>query len=392
MSPGDSNLNSTHKVKAEQGQEAKLSQSLLRRLPEIEANWLERVQKDVVRTHVSLTALRNGMGDYLRGLAESLQEPTGNTEDKGAQAWVSVAREHAITRVQLGFDISQLVHEFIVLRRELFKVICAEGLGSDGPQANRLADLIDSAIAVSVQSYVESRDYEFRRKEAEHIGFITHELRNPLTAVMMCVSVLKKKRLLSAEANTPLEIIETNLRRLQGLIDGVLLAERLEAGQTDVHPIPMSLGSLMAPILDAARMVAQEKHLELKTTFNPDLNLCIDRNLSESVIRNLIDNALKFTDHGTVTIMIEEKDSQNLIFHIRDQCDGISPEELRTIFDPFKRAHTKKPGTGLGLTIARRGVEIQGGEIFSESLPNEGCHFWFTLPKYVHRKQEMKAG
>jgi signal transduction histidine kinase len=339
-----------------------------------------------------MTDLRNAIGDYLRALAESLQQAGENVEANGIAAWTRIAREHALTRVQLGFDVNQLIHEFIVLRRELFQIIQEEGFSSDGPQVNRLTDLIESAIAVSVQSYVDSRDFEFRRKEAEHIGFITHELKNPLTAAMMSISILKQKIQLPFEAKMPLEIAETNLGRMKGLIDGVLLAEKLEVDEAQLHPVELSLGSFMTPLLESARMIAHENHLRLETKFNPDLHLCIDRDLSESVIRNLIDNALKFSDSGVVSVDIEELGPDYLTFHVRDQCGGISKEELQTIFEPFKRAHSKKPGTGLGLTVARRGVEAQGGQIFAESSPGQGCHFWFTLPRQVQKELARKAG
>ena len=84
----------------------------------------------------------------------------------------------------LGFDIEQLVHEFIVLRRSIVGVVSDKGVDVDATVVSLLADLIDAPIATSVRSYIDSRDYESRKQEAEHIGFITHELRNPLSAVV----------------------------------------------------------------------------------------------------------------------------------------------------------------------------------------------------------------
>ncbi|MBI3541765.1 MAG: HAMP domain-containing histidine kinase [Deltaproteobacteria bacterium] len=374
-----------------------LADAILRRISEIEARWLAAVQSDLADHDVSVTDLRDAMSDYLRELAGSLCQPESgpDTLTRGERAWVRIAREHAVTRVHLGFDIRELVHEFIVLRRELSRMIREEiPVPRDVLQADRLADMIESAIAVSVQSYADSRDYEFRRKEAEHIGFITHELRNPLTAVVMSISVLKNKIDLPPEAKTPIEIAEKNLRRLNNLIDSVLLAECLEAGKAELYPIDISLGALMAPILEAARMTAEERKLELKASFDPKLQLRLDRDLSESAIRNLVDNALKFTDKGTVSIdVVDERDAGLLVVHVRDQCGGISGEELRTIFEPFKRGHSRKPGSGLGLSIARRSVETQGGEIFAESSSNEGCHFWLALPKRIQQhERKLKAG
>ena len=95
--------------------------------------------------------------------------------------------------------------------------------------------------------------------------------------------------------------------------------------------------------------------------------------------RYLADNAAKFTDRGRVEVMVED-DGDELIVHFRDTCQGLSPEELRTIFEPFERGATRKAGTGLGLAIARRAVEAQGGSIGAESPGQAGCHFWLRIP------------
>ena len=91
----------------------------------------------------------------------------------------------------------------------------------------------------------------------------------------------------------------------------------------------------------------------------------------------------RFTDHGRVALVADNLPDKALI-HVHDNCDGLSDEEIKTIFEPFKRAHPGKAGTGLGLAIARRALEAQGGEIGAESGANGGCHFWLTLPKPHH--------
>jgi signal transduction histidine kinase len=102
--------------------------------------------------------------------------------------------------------------------------------------------------------------------------------------------------------------------------------------------------------------------------------------LTASAVQNLVDNAVKFTDHGEVTFVVEPRDG-DVVFHVRDSCAGIDEDDLRLIFEPFRRGHSGKAGTGLGLAIARHAVESQGGTIHVESTPGVGCHFWFILPK-----------
>ena len=98
-----------------------------------------------------------------------------------------------------------------------------------------------------------------------------------------------------------------------------------------------------------------------------------------SAIQNLADNAVKFTDHGRVEIMLERRGDQAVI-HVRDNCPGISAAELEKIFEPYERGSSEKPGTGLGLAIARRAITLMGGTIGAESNAKRGCHFWITVP------------
>src|SRR5262245_37150568 len=167
---------------AEREHRSRLADAIERRLQVIEHRWLDRVEAEVVDSghHIEPTALRDAIGEYLASLAKALHGE-GSVESGGTTAWADVAREHALTRVRQGFDVGQLVREFILLRRVLFEVIREEDLLSSDRRGEHLADLVEAAIATSVRSYVESRDVAERRSQAEHIGFVTHELRNPLS-------------------------------------------------------------------------------------------------------------------------------------------------------------------------------------------------------------------
>jgi hypothetical protein len=112
--------------------------------------------------------------------------------------------------------------------------------------------------------------------------------------------------------------------------------------------------------------------------------LAVDIDLTRSALQNLAENAVKYTDEGEVNISITDEGDE-VVVDVRDTCKGLSPEELGTIFEPFKRGRTEKTGTGLGLAIARRAVEAQGGRIHAESTGASGCHFSVRLPRYALR-------
>ncbi|MBX3261030.1 MAG: sensor histidine kinase [Labilithrix sp.] len=359
-----------------------LGRVIERQRVDIERRWLERLEREIARApEVALTHLRDGLPAYLEALAQLLlsnRTARQLSDGSGAEAaWADIAREHGITRVRIGFDITQLIHEFVVLRQVIRDVAEEHGVGDACAEAV-LYDLLDAGIRVAVKSYVEARDYDARRRQAEHVGFLAHELRNPLSTAALAVSHLRRQA--TPGQGRLLDVLERNLRRLGELIDGVLLTQRLEAGKVTCRPSELALGGVMDAALEGARTMASEKGLAFRASYDPEVRVRVDPDLTRAAVQNVADNAARYTDTGAVEISVDDRED-HVVIHVRDTCHGISPEELRTIFEPFERGSTPKPGTGLGLAIARRAVEAQGGAIGAESPGPSGCHFWIRLPK-----------
>jgi signal transduction histidine kinase len=360
---------------------ARLAAAIRRRRGDIVQRWLELVSRDCEISGVSLTDLKNALPDYLDKLQSELSQSGVTLEESGSSVWNDIAREHALTRVRLGFDISQLVHEFIILRRVLQDTAHEEGVfaGQAGHHLAILAELVEAAIAVSVQSYVQARDYQARRTQAANIGFITHELRNPLGAAMMATSLLRPELVTELQIDL-LDRIDRNQQRLRELIDAVLDSQKLEGGQLRSRPIRLDLRELLSELVASARLQAENKGLRLEVGHQGDLQVEVDPLLTRSAVQNVLENAVKYTDEGLVELTTHGHPDE-VVIHVRDNCQGLSPEELKTVFEPYARGHTRLPGTGLGLAVARRAVELQGGRVEAESPGERGCHFWITLPR-----------
>lgn len=357
-----------------------LAAAIERRAADIVERWLDRVRADAAAEHVPLTELRDGIRDYLGRIAELLRG--GSSLGRvGTSAWSDVTRGHAITRVRLGFDVAQLFHEIVVLRAITMDVLREEGLAEAHQQDERVILVVDAAIASSIKSYVEFRDYTTRRREAEHVGFLTHELKTPLAAAALAADQLRQSA--TVEQRHATAVLDRNLTRLRRLVDDVLLTERLEAGEVESRPVDVELGSLFKDAVAVTEHAARAKHLAFTARYDPRLTIRADPQLTLSATENLLDNAVKYTDAGAVELEVEDL-PEEIVVHVRDHCSGLSPEELDVIFEPFKRAHSRRPGAGLGLAITRRAVEAQGGQIHAESSVDAGCHFWFTLPKTHH--------
>jgi signal transduction histidine kinase len=363
----------------ERSERMRIAEVIERRSEDIIHRWLQRVREEAAAADASITDLRDGVGEYLRRLAH-LMRSTTTLERAGSSTWGDIASEHALTRVQLGFDVTQLTHELAQLRRETYGVLKEEGLAHLA-HAERLLALIDDAMAATLQSYVDFRDYETRRVEAEHIGFLTHELKSPLAAASLAVEHLREQDL-TPQLRRSCDVLDRNFERIRHMIDDALLSERLAIGEVEARVVKLTLEKFLEDTLATHQRAAIEKRIGFAVELDPKLELHADPALTLSAIDNLIGNAIKFTDRGTVTFSVEDR-PEEVQFHVRDQCGGLSPAELRVIFEPFKRAHSAKPGSGLGLAIARRAIETQGGTMHAESQAS-GCHFWFTLPKTHH--------
>ena len=362
----------------ERRQRIGLADIIDRRSPEIVSRWLTQVRADADAAHVPLTELRNGIEDYLKRLAELLRG-FETLASAGASAWEDVAGEHALTRVQLGFDVTQLLHELSVLRRTTAAVLREHGVLSDVRLLGQFTDLIEEATYASVRSYVEFRDRSAQRAEAEHIGFLTHELRNPLSVAAMAVSQLRRNRA-GDDQQRLYGILDHSIDRIRRLIDDALLAGRLQAGAFECRPVETTFGELAGDTIDLFRRDAADKGLAFDVTFDPDLSLRADPNLLLSALQNLLENAVKYTDRGQVRLDVERRPGE-IVVHVHDSCGGLSADELKVAFEPFRRVHTTKSGSGLGLGITRRAIEAQGGAVHARSEPGSGCHFWFTLPQ-----------
>ncbi len=376
-------------IRQEQQACGALADVIDRRQGDILRRWIEQVCADPAGRLIDPAALEAAVGQYLVRLAAVLRD--GEPLEHTARAiWSEAAREHGLTRARIGFDIDELVHELILLRRVLSTVAREEPRALTDRHPDRIADLLDAAIATSVRSYVDARDCETRRTQAEHIGFLSHELRNPLGAATLAASQIRRLGPLSPIQMRTLDLLDRSHVRLRDLIDKVLLTERFEAGRVELHPIDTNLGDVLEGGLLAAQEIALSKGVGFRAEIDPAVHLRTDPLLTASAVQNLVDNAVKFTDRGEVSFLVEPR-AADVVFHVRDSCSGIGAEDLRLIFEPFRRGHGGKTGTGLGLAIARHAVEMQGGTIHVESTPDVGCHFWFILPRRARSAEEGAA-
>lgn len=365
---------------------SRLGEVLDRRRDEIIARWSKRVRDDL-GVELEIAELLDAMPDYLRGLAEVVrnQGRASSYQEGGGELWSDVAREHAITRVRQGFDIASLFREFTILRAVIIEVIHEEDL-RDEEVVEALTESIEAAMQRAVETYVESRDNEARRTEAEHVAFLTHELRTPLATATLGLSQLTERIAGEPATDRLLELVSRAHTKLEQLIEGVLIIEKAQAAELESHPVPVPLGEIVEDAIVGAREQAKARRIPLEVRYDARLVLRTDPRLTTSAMQNLVDNAVKYGGAGPVEVWTEPTEDR-VLFHVRDRCGGLSQGELDTIFLPFRRGPRHQhstSGTGLGLSITKQSVEAQGGSVHVEST-DDGCHFWIVLPRSAER-------
>ncbi len=230
---------------------------------------------------------------------------------------------------------------------------------------------------------------ESSSKAKEHfLANMSHEIRTPLNAIDGMAKLLKETPL-NQEQKEYLSAMESSTANLLVIINDILDISKIEAGQLTIEKIGFKPEKLLHDVVKSLQLKAQEKNIFLHLDYDPSIPeiLIGDPVRLTQVIINLVNNAIKFTQKGGVTISVKyqgtENDCAGLLFEIIDTGIGIPEDKIDTIFENFKQADdstTRKfGGTGLGLSISKKIVELFGGELQVKSKVNFGSTFYFTL-------------
>jgi len=349
-----------------------LHRLLSERRQELLARWARAAEESFAGS-LSQVELMDRMprflDDLLLVLASGGQPDPKDTAD---------AEEHGLQRFRLGFDIAEVVREYGLLHEAIIALAAEAGVVPTHRDAQVLASELSKGSCEAVTQYQAQRDAELQRQAAAHLGFIAHELRNPLASAQLAHVSL---RLRYPEGGRSLETLGRSLTALTEMIDNVLSNSWLKVG-APLRGEDVDVRALLSQIESDVSEEAEAKGVSLRLEAE-SLVVHADRRLLASALSNLVRNAVKFTKPDTTIRVRAWRQEGRVLVEVEDGCGGLPPGKVDELFSPFVQRGADRSGFGLGLAITRQAAESHNGSLRVRDIPGQGCVFTIDLPAAV---------
>lgn len=221
------------------------------------------------------------------------------------------------------------------------------------------------------------------------ISILAHDLKSPFGAILGFADLLSKnvRHYDIDEIETKVNIINDSANRIYNLLDDILIWVKSQSNKMPYEPQKLNLKVVCEEVTEDLLLIANIKNIKINHSFSGELYIYADKNMLNTILRNLISNAIKFTNHGGQISIYAKQNINEVTIVVSDNGVGIKPETMANLFEMSQVNSTtgtaKEKGTGLGLLICKEFVEINGGKIWVESQLGQGSDFKFTLQKFT---------
>lgn len=325
---------------------------------------------------VSTSELEYGVPLFLTQLSETLRLETTATPFESS-AIGAAAIKHGGELRTLGFNISQVVHDYGDICQAVTEIAVEEKIAITTEEFHILNRCLDTAIAGAVTEHARITADSRSTGEIERSGQLAHEIRDLLNTAMLAFQTLKRGTVaINGSTGT---VLGRSLMNLRDLVDSTLSDIRMSANIARQERVPISV--FIGEIALAGTLHAEVRELRLMVDArDSQMAVSADPQLLASAVMNLLNNAFKYTPAGGTVTLRALRDEKRVLIEVEDECGGIA--EAQT--DPFRafadRRKYDRSGLGLGLSIARKAVRTYGGDISFRNLPGVGCIFQIEMP------------
>ncbi len=339
-------------------------------------------------------AARPGIGWLDEAIERVLKGGRPSTFGADATDAAASRADNSLRAGHLGADADFTIHDLIIVPlaargRTLGALLLGAGPSDRELDADALSMATDlagrAAIALDNARLYAKIQVEDRRKD-EFLAMLAHELRNPLAPISNAVHILQIGNKDPAKREWAIEVIGRQLKQLVRLVDDLLDVSRITRGKIELKIEAIDAGKVVAAAVETSRPFVDAFEHSLTILLPPEpLELMGDFARVAQILANLINNAAKYTNKGGRISLTAAREGLDVIFRVRDTGMGIPPELLLHIFEPFtqidRTLDRAQGGLGIGLTLVRRLVELQGGRVFASSEgPDRGSEFTVVLP------------
>ena len=348
---------------------------------QILSSWRREVRKLPGAAELDMPTINDEVPQLLENLALALsRDPeSASTETE------TISAEHGLLRWQAGFDITEVVAEYNILRACLLDAADRDGLKLGVVTLHIINRVFDEAVGRAVKAFETMMTIELQHRHEEHIAFLLHDLRTPLEALSLATALLErslKTQTPNANLQAALSVLNGNINRLSERVRQVLSVEKGLGRTFKPKYTFLNLKDQVDEIILDLSPLATSAGTIVSNNVPSDVEVYSDLRLLAQIIQNLLSNALKFTTLGSIEIGARPAGEAGAVeCWIKDSGEGIDSDRLERIFERFETdAQPEKRGIGLGLAIVKEIVELHGGEIRVESTVGVGSTFFFVIP------------
>jgi signal transduction histidine kinase len=365
------------------------------------ADLIERCRLKVARRsapRVTSAEITHGSPLFLDQLIKTLEveqtsEPLRSRKVSGPSGgggpWKSelgsAAALHGRELLQQGFTVDQVVHDYGDLCQAITDLAFERKAPIEIDEFRTLNRCLDNGIAEAVTEYSYQRYSVGANDDVqalnERLGFLAHELRNLIHTGTLAFTAIKLGNVGVTGATGA--VLERSLIGLRTLVDRTLADVRVAAGMLPRYKL-MPLADFIDQIGASALLEARARGCKL-TVSDVDAHLAVDvdPDMLLSALGNLLQNAFKFTQHGTEVTVNAYAVADRILIDVEDHCGGLPPGSADKMFLPFSQSGADKSGLGLGLAISRRSIEANSGTLRVRDVPGTGCVFTIDLPRHA---------